>query len=187
MKIKRRVKSKRFRGSQTARRGHKARTRGSGNQGGKGWSGTGKRGKAKKTLVIRMTGGGNTYFGASKTLRRGTAPIKLQVINLDNIEKDLARFVQNGIAKAAKGGYELTLTGYKILGDGEVSQKLHITATRASASAKNKIEKAGGSLALRDNEENEKFSDAKAAPEEEKKASASAPATKAKKAPAAKK
>lgn len=140
MKLKKRRKSSRFAGSQTAKRGKKARTRGSGNQGGKGWAGTGKRGDQKKTLVIKITGG-NNYFGKSKTLRRGEAPPELEVINLGDIE-----MIQNSLPK--KDGV-LQLEGYKILGEGELKSKLKIKASAASKSAIEKAEKAGGEIILK--------------------------------------
>src|SRR3989344_4018882 len=122
MKLKRKKKSSRYRGSQSAKRGRKARTRGSGNQGGKGWAGTGKRGDQKKTLVIKLTGG-NNYFGKSKTLRRGRAVKKLEVINLKNISKKY------------QDAKEINLKGYKILAEGELTIKAKIYASAASPSA----------------------------------------------------
>ena len=139
MKYKKRRKSSRFRGSQTAHRGAKERTRGSGNQGGKGMSGTGKRGDQKKSLVINLTGG-NNYFGKSRTLRRGVVAPKLKVINLSDIQLHASSLSQE------KGIVDLK--GYKILGDGTLTQKLSLRASAASTSAKEKIEEAGGTLLL---------------------------------------
>src|SRR3989344_1896608 len=95
---KKRRKSGRRHGKQTAFRGAKKKTRGSGNQGGKGLAGTGKRGDQKKSLVINLTGG-NNYFGKSRTLRKGQAVKRLNVINLEDIEKNLPSFVKSGKAK----------------------------------------------------------------------------------------
>lgn len=139
MKYKKRRKSSRFRGSQTAHRGAKERTRGSGNQGGKGMSGTGKRGDQKKTLVIKLTGG-NNYFGKSRTLRRGTVKPKLDVINLTDIELKAPSLT-------GKDG-TLNLEGYKILGDGDITSALKITASAASQSAIEKIKAAKGTLTI---------------------------------------
>ena len=145
MKFKKRRKSSRFRGSQTARRGRKSRTRGSGNQGGKGMSGTGKRADQKKTLVINLTGG-NNYFGKDKTLRRGNVPKKLKVINFSDIEQKISSFdVKNFI----------DLVGYKILGEGDIKSKLKIKASAASISAFEKIKKAGGEILIEGNVEKE--------------------------------
>lgn len=138
-KIKKRRKSSRFRGSQTAHRGSPARTRGSGNQGGKGWSGTGKRGDQKNSLVVKLTGG-NNYFGKDKTLRRGTTQAKLQAINVGDLEVKAASFTgKDGI---------VNFTGYKILGEGELTQALKIKASAASKSAIEKIKAAKGTLTL---------------------------------------
>jgi large subunit ribosomal protein L15 len=155
MKIKKRRKSSRFRGSQTARRGKKARTRGSGNQGGKGMSGTGKRADQKKTLVIKLSGG-NNYFGKSKALRRGVVPKKLEVINLSEIERIIDFLVKQGIAKENKGFYELDYRKYKILGDGEIKTKLKIKASAASKSAIEKVKAAGGEIILEPKAEKKK-------------------------------
>lgn len=155
MKVKARRKNTRYRGSQTHRRGHRKRTRGSGNQGGKGMSGTGKRGDQKKTLVINLTGG-NNYFGKDKTLRRGRIAPKLEVINLEEISKRIDSFIKQGKAKEVKGAFELNLKGYKILGDGNLNQKLIIKATSASESAITKVQKAGGSIEVERKAESEK-------------------------------
>jgi len=163
MKLKKRRKNTRYRGSQTHFRGHRRRTRGSGNQGGVGMAGTGKRGDQKKTLVIKLFG--NDYFGRDKALRRGTAPKKLETINLNEIIARLDSLVKQGKAKESKGAYELNLEGYKVLGDGELKQKLIIKASAASNSAIEKIKKAGGSIQVEKEEEKEEK------PEEPKEAS----------------
>ncbi len=141
MKTKKRRKSIRRHGKQTAFRGAKERTRGSGNRGGCGMAGTGKRADQKKSLVINLTGG-NNYFGKDKTLRRGSVPAKLEVINLSKIENNLQSF------KAVNN--QIDLTGYKILGEGSFSQKIKIKASAASASAIEKVKKAGGEIVLRE-------------------------------------
>ncbi|MEI6849430.1 MAG: uL15m family ribosomal protein [archaeon] len=139
MKLVRRRKSGRYRGAaSTARRGKKNRTRASGSQGGVGMAGTGKRGDQKKTLVIKLTGG-NNYFGKDRTLRRGNPKVKLDIINLSEIETKYA------------SKKEADLTGYKILGEGELKSKLKIKASAASASAQEKIESSGSTLELLEN------------------------------------
>ncbi|MDO8563737.1 MAG: uL15m family ribosomal protein [Nanoarchaeota archaeon] len=133
MPFKKRRKSARRHGYQTAFRGAKERTRGSGNRGGKGMAGTGKRGDAKKTLILNLP---EPYFGKSRTLRRGHVPKKLQVINLDDISKNHA------------DSKEVKLKGYKILGEGTLSFKTTIHASAASFSAAEKIKKAGSELII---------------------------------------
>ncbi len=142
MSLRKRRKNTRYAGSQTHFRGHRKRTRGSGNRGGYGMAGTGKRGDQKKTLVIKLTGG-NNYFGKSRTLRRGTKPNKLKVTNLSDISRDYA------------GEKEVNLSGYKILGEGELTIKAKITASAVSASAEEKIKKAGSELIIEQEEAKE--------------------------------
>jgi len=136
MRLKKRRKSIRYRGSQTAKRGKKRRTRGSGNQGGVGMSGTGKRADQKKSLVINLTGG-NNYFGKDKALRRGAIAEKLKTINLSEINNK----------SPDKEGF-IDLTGYKILGDGDLIGKFKIKASGASAAAIEKIKKFGSEIVL---------------------------------------
>ena len=146
MPTKKRRKSSRFRGSQTAHRGSPARTRGSGNQGGKGWAGTGKRGDQKNSLVVKLTGG-NNYFGKDQTLRRGKVPVKLNIMNVGDIAAKASSLTgKDGI---------VNLEGYKILGEGEITSALKIQASAASQSAVQKIKAAKGTIALKGNNSEE--------------------------------
>ena len=43
---------------------------------------------------------------------------------------------------------DIDLKGYKILGDGNIKEKLKITASKASKSAMEKVKKAGGEIIL---------------------------------------
>ena len=140
-KVKKRRKSSRYLGGGTAQRGAKERTRGSGNRGGKGMAGTGKRADQRKSLIINLYG--NKYFGKSKTLRRGHVQPKLEVINLNDIQQ------KYDISK------EINLSGFKILGEGEVKSKLNIKASAASNSAIENVKAAGGSITLQESEESE--------------------------------
>ena len=133
MKIKKRKKASRFRGTHTHGRGGKKKARGSGHQGGVGMAGTGKRADQRKTLVLNLYG--NNYFGKSKTLRR-KKKIKLKTINIRDLEQ---RF---------RDLKEINLKGYKILSEGELKDKIKIIASSASKSAIEKIRKAGGEIIL---------------------------------------
>lgn len=155
MKLKRKRKSSRQRGSQTHGRGAKERTRGSGNRGGVGMAGSGKRADQKKTLVIKLTGG-NNYFGKSKTLRRGNVAKKLEPINLKTIEKNIESMIKLGRAKENKEFYEINLEKNKILGDGEIKIKVKIFAGAASASAIEKIKNAGGEIIIKEAKKTER-------------------------------
>ncbi len=146
MRIHRRRKASRYRGSHTHARGFKKKARGSGHRGGFGMAGTGKRGDQKKTLILNLYG--NDYFGKSKTLRRGQARIRSPEINLKDIQLNLSSFIKQGKAQDKKSHYELNLSSYKILGEGNISSKLTIKALSASKSAIDKVKKAGGEIIL---------------------------------------
>lgn len=133
MKVKKRRKSSRFRGSHTHGRGFKKKARGSGHRGGVGMAGSGKRGDQRKTLVLNLYG--NDYFGKDKTLRK-KPKIKLKSINLRDV-------VQRYSSKET-----IKLKGYKILGEGELNSKITIIASAASQSAIDKVKKAGGDIIL---------------------------------------
>jgi large subunit ribosomal protein L15 len=146
MKIKKRKKPSRHRGSHTHGRGFKKKARGSGHRGGVGMSGTGKRGDQKKTLVLKLYG--NKYFGKDRTLRRGKVPNQLDEINLNQLIDNLPAFIKKGIAKETKGVYKFNLKGYKILGFGSPTVKLNIKSSAASRSAIDKVKKMGGDIII---------------------------------------
>jgi len=146
MAYKKRRKTTRFRGSHTHGRGFKKKARGSGHQGGKGMAGTGKRGDAKKTMILNLYG--NDYFGKSKTLRRGQARIKMQVVNIQRIAERMDLMTKNGSAKDTKAGFELDYSAYKIIGVLESKVKLLIKAAQASQGALESVKKAGGDIIL---------------------------------------
>lgn len=140
MKLKKRRIKSRARGNRTlgwAMKKHK----GSGNRGGKGMAGTGKRADQRKTWVIKYR---FPYFGKMGWTSRSTRRKHNLVMNLSQISTKY------------KAG-EVDLKGYKILGEGEISGKYTIKAKEASKSAIEKIEKAGGKVILRfDKEKTEK-------------------------------
>ncbi len=146
---KKRKKATRFRGSQTHRRGHRKRTRGLGNQGGKGMSGSENQ---KKSLIMNLYG--PSYFGGDKTLRRGRAAPRLKVINLDDLISRFDSLINQGIAKQSKSGFEFNLKGYKVLGGtGNLNAKISVKASAASKSAIEQIKAAGGTIEIEQAEE----------------------------------
>jgi large subunit ribosomal protein L15 len=149
MRLKKRSKSSRFRGSKTHARGFKKKARGSGHQGGVGLAGTGKRGDQKKTLVLNLFG--NDYFGKDRTLRRGNVPKKLKAINLGDIENRLPSFIKKGLAKQVKQEFELNLKGYKLLSLGSLKNKFKIIASSASSEAIEKINSSGSKIEILNN------------------------------------
>ncbi len=68
---------------------------------------------------------------------------EFQVVNLDAIDT-LGLVTINSQVLAKHGLVRSALKPVKILGDGELKSKLNVTATAFSNSAKEKIEKAGG-------------------------------------------
>ncbi len=153
MKIKKRRKSSRNhgRGMGTAGTGARKNKRDSGHKGGKGMAGSGKRADHKKTLITKKYGHG--YFGKKGFTSIGTRRDKRDRINLRDLEKNLESYVKKGITKKTAKGFEIELKDYKILGEGEVKNKLIINAKEASASAVKKVKKAGGEIVLPKKEE----------------------------------
>ena len=120
-----------------ARKKHKK----SGHRGGTGMAGTGKRGDTKTTLITKLFG--HDYFGKQGITSKKTKRDTRQRINLQQIEKNLEKY-----GKKTSKGWEINLEKYKILGEGEIKEKLIITATAASESALKKVKKAGGEIIL---------------------------------------
>jgi len=83
---------------------------------------------------------------ARRLPRRGFTNLfkkEFQVVNLDAIDT-LGLVTINSQVLAKHGLVRSALKPIKILGDGELKTKLNVTATAFSNSAKEKIEKAGG-------------------------------------------
>ena len=146
IKTKKRKKSERQHGQNTYGHGSRKKWRSSGEKGGHGMSGTGKRADHKKSLIINLYG--NKYFGKQGITSKGTRRKKLFAINLKKI---IEKF---------PGKTNIELKKYKILGDGELKTKLTITARAFTKSAKEKSEKAGGKIII---------SEVRKKPEEKKK------------------
>jgi large subunit ribosomal protein L15 len=153
MKTHKRKKSKGQRGT-TRYHGARKKHKSSGHTGGKGMSGTGKRADHKKSLVIKLYG--NNYFGKQGVTSRGTEKDRSKVMNLYDIETNF-----DSLMKKYGKGNELNLSGFKILGEGELTKKITIKALAFSSGAKEKIKKAGGNTALEENSEREEKADAK--------------------------
>ena len=71
------------------------------------------------------------------------------IVNLDDLEKrfDDGAAINEKLLRGA-GIIRGTLDGVKVLGRGEVKKKFHLEVDSVSASAREKIEKAGGSITL---------------------------------------
>ena len=148
MKIKKRTKSSKMHGKGMGTHGWGARKKHkkTGHKGGKGMSGSGKRADHKKTLVTKLFG--NKYFGKQGITSKGTKRDTLKKINLREIVFNIGTYLKKGLAKEISGGFEVNLRNHKILGTGEVKEKLMIKAKTASKSAIGKVKKAGGEIEL---------------------------------------
>jgi len=145
MKLKKRRKSSRMHGRKMGTHGGGARKKrkGSGHRGGKGMSGSGKRADHKKTLITKLYG--HNYFGKQGVTSRKTKRDTRKRINLQQIELHLEKY-----GKKTANGFEINLPRYKILGTGEVKNKLIIKALEASKSAIKKVKSKGGEIILPD-------------------------------------
>jgi large subunit ribosomal protein L15 len=135
LKVKKRTKVRRYRGSKGHGGGFRQKRRGKGNKGGKGMSGTGKRSsqKMQSGIILARQHGFEKYFGRQGYTSRSTYKKPNEVMNLDDIQKVYA------------GQKEIRLEGYKILGEGEgFAATIH--ARTASQSAIDKMTKAGGKI-----------------------------------------
>ena len=132
LKIKKRRKSGRFRGSHTHGRGGKKKARGSGHRGGFGMAGSGKRGDQKKTLILKNDL--ETYFGKRKR-RMSFGKAKLKTLNLERISDSIKN--------------KEDFSEYKVVGTLTKPMKLNITVGAASKSAIKSVEKHGGKIIVK--------------------------------------
>ena len=119
--------------------------KGSGNRGGKGFAGSGKRADQKKTYVIKYH---FPYFGKQGYTSKSTVLNKSKQINLVEIESNMHKLITKGRGKVKGNIVELNLEEYKILGEGEIKHKIEITARAASTAAIKKIEAVGGKVII---------------------------------------
>jgi large subunit ribosomal protein L15 len=143
VKTKKRKKSSRAHGRGMGTHGWGARKKHkkTGHRGGKGMSGSGKRADHKKTLIQKLYG--HKYFGKQGITSRGTKKDKRKKINLQTIELNLKKY-----GKKVGDKFEINLKNYKILGFGEIKNKLIIKAKEASLSAIKKVKSVGGEIIL---------------------------------------
>lgn len=133
-----RDKRSRLRGLRTCGRGSRKKGRGSGQRGGVGMAGTGKKSSQKLVWLKKYMPdylGRHGFKSVQQRLHK-----KLLSVNVGDIDRRLKAFESEGLLK----GKELNLEGYKVLGEGELKEKLKITASKFSQSAKDKIAKSGG-------------------------------------------
>ena len=125
-------------------RGHGS---GLGKTSGRGHKGAGQRSGNKRRAWVE---GGQMPL-ARRLPRRGFTNIFKEEIQIVNIS-DLNRIEKNSeidpVVLQENGMIRSSLKPVKILGEGDIDKKLNVTASAFSASAKNKIEKAGGTATI---------------------------------------
>ena len=125
-------------------RGHGS---GLGKTSGRGHKGSGQRSGNKRTAWFE---GGQMPL-ARRLPRRGFTNIFKEEIQIVNIS-DLIRIEKNSeidpVVLQENGLIRSSLKPVKILGKGDIDKKLDVTASSFSESAKNKIEKAGGTVTI---------------------------------------
>ena len=125
-------------------RGHGS---GLGKTSGRGHKGAGQRSGNKRRAWFE---GGQMPL-ARRLPRRGFTNIFKEEIQIVNIS-DLNRIEKNSeidpVVLQENGMIRSSLKPVKILGEGDIDKKLNVTASAFSASAKNKIEKAGGTVTI---------------------------------------
>ena len=125
-------------------RGHGS---GLGKTSGRGHKGAGQRSGNKKRAWFE---GGQMPL-ARRLPRRGFTNIfkeKYQIVNLSDLSKIQKKSDINSVVLKESGLIRSSLKPVKILGNGEIDKKVNIVASSFSNSAKNKIEKAGGTVTI---------------------------------------
>src|SRR3989344_7626320 len=136
MRVHKRKKNTRIRGSKTAGWGFRQKHKGHGSKGGVGMAGSGKRADHKKQKAL-MSDKKGQYFGKQGLTSRGTQKKKYDKINLREIKDNYF----------SKGKISIDLTKHKILVEGE-GFKAEIKAKSATKGAIEKMKKAGGEIIL---------------------------------------
>jgi large subunit ribosomal protein L15 len=132
------------RGSETHGHGASKKRRGAGHRGGRGKSGSGKRGDAK---LMKITRGKKKYLG--KHGFTSVNPKKLKTVNVDHLHQKLDSLLSEKLIEKEKDLYiiDLNKLGYdKLLSKGKIHNKLKIKAKKVSKKVIKKIEKAGGEV-----------------------------------------
>ncbi|HLD19045.1 MAG TPA: uL15m family ribosomal protein [Candidatus Nanoarchaeia archaeon] len=137
MSMRKRTKKSRQRGSHTHGWGSKKKHRGSGNRGGAGMAGTGKRSHSKKPRIWATR-----YFGK---FERVSLQKKAQAINVG----DLDSFVRKNNIAPSGDKLVIDLGKYgvsRLIGKGDVVKAYDITVNHSSPQAQEKIVKVGGQV-----------------------------------------
>ena len=141
MTVNKRKKSNRYRASMTHGKGSKKKRRGSGNKGGKGMAGTGKRSDNKKPSIWKDV----NYFGKHGFVSKCNKDVR--AVNIGHIEENIDKLISQGLISKDGGFFlvELEKLGFnKLLSDGPITNKFKIKAAYASKKAVDKIKESGG-------------------------------------------
>lgn len=111
---------------------------------GRGTKGT----KARKQVSAAFEGGQMPLHMRLPKLKGFKNPNKItyQVVNVADLEKAFPNGGDVTVADIVAAGLARKRQPVKVLGNGEISVKLNVTATKFSTSAKEKIEAAGGTV-----------------------------------------
>ncbi|MDU0478710.1 50S ribosomal protein L15 [Staphylococcus chromogenes] len=111
---------------------------------GRGTKGT----KARKQVSAAFEGGQMPLHMRLPKLKGFKNPnrVVFQVVNVSDLEKHFAQGGDVTIADLVAAGLVRKNQPVKVLGNGDISVKLNVTATKFSGSAKEKIEAAGGTI-----------------------------------------
>ncbi len=145
MTYNKRKKNSRQRGSHTHGWGAMKKHRGSGNRGGAGNAGSGKRAQSNKPSFWH-----ERYFGKLGFVSKGHHA-RLMPVNVSFLEENIESLVLRKLAKKEGNSYSVDLKdlGFnKLLGRGSVTKQLAVKADYASAGAISSIEKAHGTVIL---------------------------------------
>ncbi len=143
-------KVRKMRGKRWHGYGGKKKHRGGGSRGGRGYGGSHKH---KYSYITRYEPEHYGYKGFHSLKKKDAA------INLDSVQKIAERTKKraNGRASHVMQVIDLKEFGFsKLLSRGELKEALTIKVQRASATAKEKVEKAGGKVVLHKTEEEKK-------------------------------
>jgi large subunit ribosomal protein L15 len=145
MVSRKRGKMSRHRGSHTHGYGAMKKHRGSGNKGGKGNAGSGKRADSKKPSIWKN----KDYFGKYGFVN--VSKREINTINIRDIEERLDKYLAEKKITFSNNVYAIDLSLFgvdKLLGSGAAKHSFMIKVASASAQAIEKIEEAGGKVML---------------------------------------
>ncbi len=146
MVVNKRKKNTRQRGGTTHGYGSMKKHRGTGNKGGKGRAGSGKRADSKKPTIWKN----KKYFGKHGFKNLGFKKT-IKTINLLKIEQKLEDLESKKLILKEDNAYVIDLKklGFnKLLGKGKSTKKYKITAEFASKKVIEKVKKTGGEVIL---------------------------------------